>query len=253
MMQQRRVALQHAERMSDNKDFAWRHMAIVAKQMHHWPEKPTGEEMDKLVDAYAGQYTQSQLENDAMPQSTNAEPSLPNSSFDASQSHPSTLGDNSTTSYPVPNASNAESMAEPTEIIGDPTETIAQPMAQSNTQKTVAQLQSMFQKFKLDREKMISPKQAPIESETNDVVAQSSTGAKMHHASTHSHSPYSSARTQGLFSSGHVKESDSITELQLTMLNLQNRLDVIRASSGFDPKHPEVVQAQLLVQQSEMP
>jgi hypothetical protein len=228
MMQQRRVAMHHAERMADEHIPAWRHMAVVTKQMHHWAEKPTGGEMDALVDAYAAQYTQNQLESDAMPRasSESATGATSEQEFDASQSHPSTLGASQTESYPV-------------ETIG------AKPAAAA----LATEMQSMFQKFKLDRESIAAP-QSDADASIDPTPAQA-TGAKMR--THHSHSPYKSARTQGLFSSGHVRESDSITELQLTILNLENRLDVIRASAAFDPKHPDVVQAQLLVKQTEMP
>lgn len=230
----RREIVAHAERMADEHIPAWRHMAVVTKKMEHWSEEPTGGEMDELVDAYGAMHTEKQIREQGLIDSSTQNPR----SFEPSQE---------AAQYPLPEDEASDSEPEP-----DTHEPTEEQLEQEQTvDPELAALQKELDDMNLEQANLFAP--------LSDSADQDPTGAKMKLSKdptprvTFSHSPYHHGKTQGLFSSGHVNESKSITELKLTMMSIENRLAILRASPNFDAHSADIERATLLVEQSERP
>lgn len=145
----------------------------------------------------------------------------------------------------MPDSESSSDESEPeSSAIAAPT-TEQQREAEEREDPELAALQKELDEMNVEQSNLFAP------------LAEEPTGATLSNDPTSrvafSHSPYHLGKTQGLFSSGHVNESKSITELKLTMMSLENRLAILRASPKFDAHSADVERATLLVDQAERP
>lgn len=216
----REQIINHAKRHADPHEPIHQRMAMISHRMEHWAEEPVGAEMDELVDAYGSMFAEHEINSDREQSDNNEQASA--------------------VEYPVANAENVH----PASLHSQQNAQVSSNEPEKEDDLDLSTMQRKLQRMNIEQDNMFEPLQ---QLESNE------TGKKMKPRVTFSHEPYKSAHTHGLFSSGHVKESKSLTEIKLTMMNIENRLQVLRANAKFDATHPEVQRAMLLVDQSLQP